>query len=245
MTATHNTNCTASNAPVLYLALELGVTKMSFIGGAVLNNVLSLGGTAIRSLGAVGVIALVAGFLFFSGLRRFAGTPKGMLAVGVVLLTALAIAWFSPKPGMAGSRGGTGGRSAAKGRLSAAHRRLRHRAVCLLPFPGQIISWCGVTSSMGRRSTPASGIRLARGGNRLPRIGPISGISRRMFRCPMAWPRSRLRNREIPGPGEFSARTRPRSFSMGLWKCVPSFRKAKAFGQPSGCMAVPRWMSWI
>ena len=73
----------------------------------------------IRSLGAVGVIALVAGFLFFSRLRRFAGTPKGMLAVGVVLLAALAIAWFSPKPGMVGSWGGTGGRSEAKGRLSA------------------------------------------------------------------------------------------------------------------------------
>ena len=27
MTATHNTNCTASNAPVLYLALELGGTR--------------------------------------------------------------------------------------------------------------------------------------------------------------------------------------------------------------------------
>jgi hypothetical protein len=27
MTATHNTNCTASNAHMLYLALELGVTN--------------------------------------------------------------------------------------------------------------------------------------------------------------------------------------------------------------------------
>jgi hypothetical protein len=35
MTATHNTNCTASNAPVLYLALELGVTnwKLAFAVG--------------------------------------------------------------------------------------------------------------------------------------------------------------------------------------------------------------------
>ena len=35
MTATHNTNCTASNAPVLYLALELGVTnwKLAFTVG--------------------------------------------------------------------------------------------------------------------------------------------------------------------------------------------------------------------
>ena len=31
------------------------------------------------------------------------------------------------------------------------------REDCPLPLPTQIISWCGVTSSMGRRSTPASG----------------------------------------------------------------------------------------
>jgi len=35
MTATHNTNCTASNAPVLYLALELGASnwKLAFTVG--------------------------------------------------------------------------------------------------------------------------------------------------------------------------------------------------------------------
>lgn len=35
MTATHSTNCTASNAPVLYLALELGASnwKLAFTVG--------------------------------------------------------------------------------------------------------------------------------------------------------------------------------------------------------------------
>ena len=46
--------------------------------------------------------------------------------------------------------------------------------------------------------------------------------------------------------GGSSARTRPNGSSMALWKCAPSFRrKARAFGQASGCMAVLPRMSWI
>ena len=91
--------------------------------------------------------------------RPVTSTPPGGSALLIVSLLALKVIltgsnnWYdhtdwagaqlltSPTPG-----------------LSRVQRRLRHRTVCPLPFPGQIIGWCGVTSSMGRRSTPASGI---------------------------------------------------------------------------------------
>ena len=50
--------------------------------------------------------------------------------------------------------------------LRQGRRLLRVQQPALNRRLQQVIRWCGVTSSMGRRSTPASGIRLARGGSR-------------------------------------------------------------------------------
>jgi hypothetical protein len=78
----------------------------SWIGGAMAGGVVSLAWGALKSVGVFGIIALVAAFALFGGLKKFASTPKGMLIIAGVLVAALAVCWLMPRPGMAEGGGG-------------------------------------------------------------------------------------------------------------------------------------------
>ena len=92
---------------------------------------------------------------------------------------------------------------------------------------------------MGRRSTPASGIRLARGDTRLARTGPISAIftSNVSVANGLATITVQKSGRNWTG-GILEHGTRPNGSSMGLWKCVPSSEKGQGF--VASHLAVPR-----
>ena len=78
MTATHNTNCTASNAPVLYMALDLGVSnwKLAFTVG--------LGQKPrLKTIAARSTLSLV--LEIKAAKRRFGlpeDAPEGVIGVG-------------------------------------------------------------------------------------------------------------------------------------------------------------------
>jgi hypothetical protein len=91
---------------------------MGFFSNGIMGGVFSLASGVIGSSGIVGIVALVAGFLLFGGLKRFASTPKGMVVLAGVLIAALAIAWLSPRHGLAGSRG-----AVPAGRKQVSHQK--------------------------------------------------------------------------------------------------------------------------
>jgi hypothetical protein len=78
---------------------------MEFLSNGISGGAFSLASGAIGRFGILGIVTLVAGFLLFGSLKRFASTPKGMLVMAGVLIAALAIPWLSARRGLAGSRG--------------------------------------------------------------------------------------------------------------------------------------------
>jgi hypothetical protein len=98
----------------------------SWIGGALAGGVLSLAWGALKSVGVFGIIALVAAFVLFGGLKKFASTPKGMLIIAGVLVAALAVCWLMPRMAEGGG-GRTGG--LARARQLAARKKAVQKAM--------------------------------------------------------------------------------------------------------------------
>lgn len=73
---------------------------------------------AISRFGVPGLIAVAAAVILFFGMKRFAGTPRGMLIVAGVLAAALALIWLMP----GGSSQAGSGQQAARNRAAEAAR---------------------------------------------------------------------------------------------------------------------------
>ena len=116
------------------------------------------------------------------------------------------------------------------------------------PIAGTNYQLVLMTSSMERQSIRQTGIRLARGDNRLPRIGPVSPIHPCLehVECFGGQRLATITAQNTGGgpdgtwTGGILSTNGLHQFEYGFVEVMPSFQQAKAFGPPSGCMGRTR-----